>query len=121
MPYQSFVGRSKNGNFPSVKSIIIGGIVTLAMFLLAFYFQLQREEKLARGILTKAVIIEKTVHGIRVELEHKNIKYNSFIRCDSDELRIKDSVLIKYASEDPELVLLVDDLIPLDKYPNVIH
>lgn len=126
MPYQSKEGRNKNHELPSIKAIIIGGIVFLLIMCLAYYFQTVREDKLESEITTKVIILDKNeslgaAGGIKVRLNYQGKKYISFVKCNSRSMNIGDSVIVKYAKDDPDLIVLIDDLVQLDKYPNVIH
>lgn len=46
--------------------------------------------------------------GAMIEFEVNNKKINSFIKCDCHDIEVGDTVLIKYAVEDPELTVIVD-------------
>lgn len=91
-------------------------IAVLVLFGLAFigaiYFQLKREEKLKRTQDSIAIIMNKgkTVRGgvtVYFEVNSKKIEAKIW-GGDYDFLNIGDTILIKYAVEDPELVQVVD-------------
>jgi hypothetical protein len=113
MPYQNKESRSKNHKLPSRKAIIIGGIVFLLMMLIAFYLQTLRERKLEQGITTKVLIVDKNEYlgaagGIKVQFIYKGKQHISFVKCDSRNMQIGDSVIVKFAIDDPEIIKLID-------------
>lgn len=96
----------------SMKTIIFVLIFFGLAFIGAIYFQLKREEKLENTQDSIAIIINKgktTRGGATVYFEVNSERFESKIwGGDYSFLNIGDTILIKYAVEDPELVQVID-------------
>lgn len=103
-----------------------------ALFILvlavSFYFSDKSADKLDNSITTKAVItyVDEFItrgYGAKIEFEVNNKKINSGVDCDCRKLNIGDTVLIRYAVDDPSIVRMVDKYYEVNKelikvYPN---
>lgn len=110
MPYISRTVDKRK--IPPTKVVIPIICVIFAMIFLGIYFDGRREKKLKNSVETTAVIlkassalnggakIEYLVNGKKIDLQ---LVSGSF-----GHLKTGDSILIKYAKEDPELVAVVD-------------
>ncbi|MNJ86055.1 hypothetical protein D3C87_35380 [compost metagenome] len=108
MPYISEEGRNDKGFSKRTTLLILIGLIIV--FTVAILLQNSRDNKLENSKTTKAVLIKiKTPHGasIRFRLGKKNI-VTELLHGDYSMLTVGDTILIKYAIEDPELVELVD-------------
>lgn len=98
--------------FKSKKSVILFLLGLILVFILAFYFQLRREEKLKNSKEVKAIIVSRSeaINGgalIRFKANSKLVK----VQLKSGSYKFAkpgDTILIRYAIEDPELVKVVD-------------
>ncbi len=82
-------------------------------FVIGFFFQVKREKKLENTKETEAIIVDRDKHltkafGAKVRFIINGKVYSTEVHCDCRSLEIGDTVLIKYAVEDPELSLMVD-------------
>lgn len=88
-------------------------IAFVIIFGISLYFQNERERKLKNTRQTKAIITYRSKHlpksgGANITYSVNGKIFNTGIICDCRDLNLNDTVLIKYAVEDPELVKLVD-------------
>lgn len=97
---------------PSKKAIIVVVIAFSLAFISSIYFHLKRELKLKNTKEIIAIISDKgntTRGGAWVYFEIKSQRIEAKIwGGDFDFLNIQDTILIKYAIEDPKLVQVVD-------------
>ncbi len=110
MPYIS--RKAPKYELGSKKKIIIVLILFVLAFIGAIYFQFKREEQLKRTQNSTAIIIKKgrTVRGgatVYFEVNSKRLEAKIW-GGDYDFLNIGDTILIKYAIEDPTLVEVID-------------
>lgn len=110
MPYSNRdVSQDK---LPSTKKIVVIAVCFGILFTLAYYSQLERERKLKNTRQVKAIIksVRKTTRGgATVFFNVKDRKLEAiFHGGDFKFLSPGDTILIKYAIEEPELIDVVD-------------
>ena len=81
--------------------------------LLGFIFQIKRESKLKNSIEITGVVTYRDEYqtkgfGVHVKYVVNDTEYNSGINCDCRDIEVGDTVLIKYAVEDPKLAVMVN-------------
>lgn len=96
----------------SNKKTIFILILFLLAFLLAIYFQFERERKIKNAKQTTAIVdwVSQTNRGgAKLHFYLRNEKINTNVwGGDFSFLKKGDTILIKYSVEDPELIELVD-------------
>jgi len=97
---------------PSKKKILVVLFLFVVAFVLAFYFQLERERKLENTKEAIAIVVsvgKTTTGGASVKYTIGKRKISTTISAgDFKFLHSGDSILIKYSLEDPELIEVVD-------------
>lgn len=108
MPFISSKGRNDKELSRRTIILILGGFI--AAFLFAIFFQNNRDEKLKHSKITKAKIVKVyTPHGASISFNLKDeIIHTELLHGDYSMLKAGDTILIKYAIQDPELVELFD-------------
>ncbi len=110
MPYSNRdVSKDK---IPSRRTIILVFVCLTIMLAMAYYFQIERERKLKNTTQAKAIIksVRLTTRGgatVNFNVMGKKIEAH-FSGGDFKFLEQGDTILIKYANEDPKLVEVVD-------------
>lgn len=97
--------------FRSKRSTVIFLSLLAVAFILAFWFQGRRDEKLEHTIETTGILVKKfrTSHSGGVLKYHVGDKtYETTIwGANFDENSVGDTIMIKYAVDDPELLRIV--------------
>ena len=98
----------------STRKLVIVLIIFATALIIGFVFQVDREKKLKNTKITKAVVIDRDKHhimgfGVNVKFKVGNKEYFSKTpECDCKMLDIGDTILIKYAIEDPKIIKIQD-------------
>lgn len=88
-------------------------VIFVVGIIISFYNSNKQQQKLKHSKTEKVIILSRDLHfgagaGAIVKFKAKNITYKTFIKCDCRDIEPKDTILIRYSIEDPEVAYLVD-------------
>jgi hypothetical protein len=95
-------------------------VLFFVVLAVSFYFSDKKADKLKNSNTTKAILIYIDEYitrgsGAKIEFQINNKKITTDINCDCRKLNIGDTVLIRYAVDDPTIVRMVDKYYEINK------